>query len=107
MDYLDIWRASQQRRRPDEGMACQNWSPEEVDNMTDDPLRYFALVFTEDKMGYAHDYYPEEKATVIKEYGENIIGDFATSEEATDAVCQYLRLVELCANAALDKDASP
>ena len=54
--------------------------------MSADELRYFAVVDASEKFGYALDYYPNEERSYKREQGSRIIGDFATPEEALDAV---------------------
>ena len=56
--------------------------------------RYFAIVDKRSKSGHALDYYPEERAAYLREERKRIIGDYATSEEALDAVHQ--KLLEMC-----------
>jgi hypothetical protein len=55
-------------------------------------LRYFAVVCEHEKIGYALDYYPNEKRTYKREQGSLIIGDLATSKEALAAVRRRLSL---------------
>jgi hypothetical protein len=58
--------------------------------MNDDELRYFAVVDASAKIGYALDYYPNEKRRYNRELGSRIIGEFVTPEEALDAVRKML-----------------
>ena len=51
--------------------------------------RYFALAFK--NCGYVLDYYPEERAAYLREEKKHIIGDFATKEEAHNAILNELR----------------
>ena len=63
--------------------------------MTTPGLRWFAIVWLKQGRvtgGYALDYRPEEKADYEKQHGPNIIGDFATSAEAMDAVRERLKV---------------
>jgi hypothetical protein len=59
--------------------------------------RYFAIVFMTreddrlERCGCTVDYYPEEEADFRQEEGKNIIGDFATRQEAQHAVSDRLR----------------
>jgi hypothetical protein len=46
-------------------------------------LRFFAIF--DGRNGYAHDYYPEERAEDLRYFGRKVIGDFATAEEAFEA----------------------
>jgi hypothetical protein len=46
-------------------------------------LRFFAIF--DGPNGYAHDYYPEERAEDLRYFGRKVIGDFATAEEAFEA----------------------
>lgn len=55
-------------------------------------LRYFAVVCAGDKVGYVLDYYPNEKRTYKRENGSLIIGDYATSEQAMEAVRRRLEI---------------
>ena len=54
-------------------------------------LRWFAVVEKRAKLGYVVDYYPEEKRAYERDYGVAIIGDFATPEEAEEAVTKRLQ----------------
>ena len=38
------------------------------------------------KIGYCVDYYPEEEAAYRREFGKNIVGDFASADEADSAI---------------------
>ena len=63
-----------------------------------DRRRWFALVIyegpkTDGWMGYALDYYPEEWASYFAENYRNIIGDYATAEEAQAAVRKRLESI--------------
>ena len=51
-------------------------------------LRYFAIVYYSRKgsFGYVLDYYPEERLAYQRENRKHIIGDFASSQEATEAI---------------------
>jgi hypothetical protein len=51
-----------------------------------DGVRFFAVVERDTLSGYVLDYYPEEKVACQRECGADIIGDFATFEEALAAV---------------------
>jgi hypothetical protein len=53
---------------------------------TKNKLRYFAVVSEKEKIGYALDYYPNEKRAYQREQGSLIIGDFDTPKEALAAV---------------------
>ena len=57
-------------------------------------LRYFAVVSADAKVGYALDYYPNEKRAYNRESGSLIIGDFATAEEALAAVRRRIALTK-------------
>lgn len=63
---------------------------------TENKLRYFAVVCEHEKIGYALDYYPNEKRAYKPGcfiVGDClIIGDFATSKEALAAVRRKLKM---------------
>jgi hypothetical protein len=50
--------------------------------------RFFAVVLG--RSGYALDYYPEERARYLRQERKNIVGDYATVEEARAAVEMHL-----------------
>jgi hypothetical protein len=60
--------------------------------------RWFAVMYRHTHsgvpLGYALDYYPDERATYLREEGAAIIGDFATREEAQAAVRKNLKDTE-------------
>jgi hypothetical protein len=70
-------------------------------------MRYFALFIPVgddgSHFGYVLDYYPDEKEDFLKENPE-IIGDFATYDEAMDAV---LRKIEERSNNVIRLDSLP
>lgn len=55
--------------------------------------RWFALVFKRVRMGYALDYYPDERASAIRSEGGAIIGDYATQEAAQAAIREELERI--------------
>jgi hypothetical protein len=63
-----------------------------------DARRFFAVVLG--RSGYALDYYPEERARYLRQERKNIIGDYATVEEANAAVETHLRR-QFCAPCAM------
>jgi hypothetical protein len=51
--------------------------------------RYFAIVKrigSNSFLAHAHDYYPQEKAAALRYWGQWIIGDFASADEAKAAM---------------------
>jgi hypothetical protein len=56
---------------------------------TQSTVRYLALV-VDKTTGYAVDYYPEEERVFRQALGKQIIGDFATVEQANAAIAARL-----------------
>jgi len=54
-----------------------------------DARRFFAIVHG--RSGYALDYYPEEPARYLHEVRKYVIGDYATVDEANEAIETHLR----------------
>ena len=52
-------------------------------------LRYLAVCGKQ--TSYALDYYPNERARYLRELGREVIGDFATHDDAFDAAFAELR----------------
>jgi hypothetical protein len=53
--------------------------------------RWFAVLYKHARMGYALDCYPDERASAIRQEGGAIIGDYATEDDAQEAVRAALR----------------
>jgi hypothetical protein len=56
--------------------------------------RYFAVVFCDfngGRIGYVHDFYPEERRAIKAEWRKHIRGEFATAEEAAAKIMEILR----------------
>jgi hypothetical protein len=72
MDSLDIWRASQQRRRPDEGMLCQNCVYWVVDNWTDERRLAKANMngFWSDVRGFCKKHAPTPTSQLLHEIAQ-------------------------------------
>jgi hypothetical protein len=51
--------------------------------------RWFAIIYKREGIGYALDYYPNEKDSCVRLERDAIIGDFATRDEAMAVVRQY------------------
>ena len=53
-------------------------------------IRYFALHYPRQKMGYTIDYYAWEEREYRLEFGKAIVGDYATREEAREKMHRVL-----------------
>jgi putative DNA primase/helicase len=69
----------------------QTATTEEQRTMSNDPLRFFAVVERDGKTGYAVEFYPEERRRYAWQYRNRIVGEFNTALEATAAVMAEMK----------------